>query len=378
MQWAYSSAINVEKSFVRTQQNQQEQSDNFLKNEELVHIDSGLYSEGVILSHLHNAIKVANQLQTLEDLLIPLRFSRSISRRVFNIEVGNLPYSKALQAVQDIQNQFKYKKYYDVEKGTIANSSIAASIVEDYYIPTREGKGTSIDVLDETGNLGEMGDIIYFQQKLYTALKVPLGRIAGADKGAIYDFSATQIENDEIRFFSFINRLRQRFNTLFIELLKRHMVAKGLFTANEFEEYKKYIYISWEKESNFLERQTLDLFKQRIDLYSQAKDYIGDIFSKKYVLKNILRFSDEEIEQMKEEMLEEAGEGEVTPPEEVPEKPEQEEPEQEEEPEKEEPEEEPEQNTSKQEEEPEQEEPEKEDINKEEEEKIFGKDFGNK
>jgi hypothetical protein len=225
-------------------------------------------------------------------------------------------------------------------------------------------------VLDETGNLGEMGDIIYFQQKLYTALKVPLGRIAGADKGAIYDFSATQIENDEIRFFSFINRLRQRFNTLFIELLKRHMVAKGLFTTNEFEEYKKYIYISWEKESNFLERQTLDLFKQRIDLYSQAKDYIGDIFSKKYVLKNILRFSDEEIEQMKEEMLEEAGEGEVTPPEEVPEKPEQEEPEQEEEPE---------QNTSKQ-EEPEQEEPEQEeqDINKEEEEKIFGKDFGNK
>lgn len=306
--WKY-----VDNTANRYVQDYRAQDNNVFSTEEIVHIDSGLYSEGTILSHLHNSIKVTNQLQTLEDLLIPLRFSRSVSRRVFNINVGNLPYSKAIQAVQDIQDKFKYKKYYNVEKGTISNSSVTSSIVEDYYIPNRDGQGTTIDTLDETGNLGEMGDIEYFQKKLYISLKVPTGRISGADKGNLYDYSATQIENDEIRFFAFINRLRQRFNTLFIELLRRHMVAKGLFSNNEFEQYKKYIYVSWEKENNFLEKQALDIFKQRLDLYTQSKEYIGDIISKKYVLKNILNFSDEEIEQMKKEILEEKGVGEEIP-----------------------------------------------------------------
>ncbi len=273
-----------------------------LTDEELVTIDSGLYSEGVILSHLHSVLKIANQLSSLEDMLIPLRFSRSVSRRVFNVDVGDLPYSKAMQAVKEIQDKFKYKKYYDVENGNISNSATTASIVEDYYFPNRGGKGTTVDVLDESGNLGETGDLEYFTRKLYSALKVPLGRISGSEKSTVYDFSGSQIEQDEIKFFAFINRLRQRFNNGFLEILKRHMVAKGLLTSSEFDEYRQYIIVRWERESNFLERQNIELLKAKLDLYAQTKDYIGDLYSRSWVLKNIMKMSEEEIEQMKKEM----------------------------------------------------------------------------
>lgn len=276
-----------------------------LSDEELVTIDSGLYSDGIILSNLHTTLKVINQLGSLEDMLIPLRFSRSVSRRVFNIDVGDLPYGKAMQAVKEIQDKFKYKKYYDVENGTISNSSNIASIVEDYFFPNRGGKGTSVDVLDESGNLGETGDIEYFQKKLYASLKVPLGRIPGSDKGNTFDYSGTQIENDEIRFFAFINRIRQRFNNGLLELLRRHMVSKKLLSSSDFNKYKSLLSVQWEKESNFLERQNLELLKSRLETYSTVKEFIGDIYSKSWVLKNILNMSEEEIIEMKREMEEE-------------------------------------------------------------------------
>lgn len=274
------------------------QTDTF-SEEEFIMIDSGLISDNVVLSYLHPAIKVANQLQTLEDLLIPMRFSRSISRRVFNVDVGDLPANKVNQAITEIQNKFKYTKYYDTEKGTFSNSTALTSIVEDYYIPNRSGgKGTTIDVLDETGNLGETGDIDYFRKKLYTSLNVPLGRLTGAEKGNMFDFTATQIEYDEKRFFAFINRLRQRFNMLFIELLKREMISTGIMTEKDFNLYKHVINIKWAKENNFLERERLEIFKSKIDNYNSVKDLIGDVYSKQWVLKHIIGMSDEEIEEM--------------------------------------------------------------------------------
>jgi hypothetical protein len=273
-----------------------------LTDEELVTIDSGLYAEGMVLSHLHTVLKISNQLSSLEDMLIPLRFSRSVSRRVFNIDVGDLPYAKAMQAVKDIQDKFKYKKYYDIENGTITNNTSVASIVEDYYFPSRGGKGTSVDVLDESGNLGEIGDIEYFQKKLYGALKVPLGRLTGSDKSNVYDYSGTQIEQDEIRFFAFINRIRQRFNQGLLEILKRHMVAKGLVTVSEFEHYQQFLIVSWERESNFLERQKIELMKAKLDLYSQVKEFIGEVYSKSWVLKNVLKMTEDEVVQMHKEM----------------------------------------------------------------------------
>jgi hypothetical protein len=279
---------------------------NTFSPEEIVTVDSGIYRDSFILSYLDVAIKTANQLQTLEDLLIPLRFSRSISRRVFNVDVGNLNGARAKQELKMMQNEFKYQKYYNVEKGTITNSSTIASIVEDYWFPNRGGaKGTVVDVLNETQNLGEVGDIDYFKKKLYEALKVPLGRMGGSEKGNLFDFSGTQIENDELKFFAMVNRLRQRFNTMFLELLRRHMVAKGIISNKEFAEYRHLIVIKWEKENNFLERQKIELFKSKVDLYTQVKDLEGDVYSRKWMLKNILGMTDEEIKQMKEEIDEE-------------------------------------------------------------------------
>lgn len=297
--WKYYSQQNNSNGYTFKEEDKTEL---ILSDEEVVTIDSGLYSEGIILSHLHSVLKIVNMLNSLEDMLIPLRFSRSVSRRVFNIDVGDLPYGKAMQAVEEIQNKFKYKKYYDVENGTISNTSSVASIVEDYYFPNRGGKGTSVNVLDESGNLGETGDIDYVLKKLYAGLKVPLGRLSGSDKSTVYDYNGTQIEQDEIRFFAFVNRLRQRINLGFLELLKRHMVAKGLLSNIEFNEYKQYLIIQWERESNFLERQNIELLKSKLDLYSQVKEFIGDIYSKSWVLKNVLKMTEEEIIQMNKEI----------------------------------------------------------------------------
>lgn len=302
--WKYYNSTKPEEYFTGKENDENQIS---YDEEEIIRIDSGLYDKGVILSNLGNAVKVSNQLQTLEDLLIPLRFSRSVSRRVFNIDVGDLPYAKAMQAVKEIQDKFKYKKYYDVEKGQISHSASVASIVEDYYFPNRSGgKGTTVDVLQETQNLGETGDIEYFRAKLYTALKVPLGRVAGSEKGNLFDFSGSQIENDELKFFAFVNKLRQRFNVLFIEMLRRQLIVKGIVNAKEFDMIKGGISIKWEKENNFIERQNIELFKSRLETYESVKEYIGDLYSKKWVLKNVLKMSDEEIEQMKAEMQEEA------------------------------------------------------------------------
>lgn len=303
-------------------------------NEEVVKIDSGIYDSHLILSNLHTAIKIANQLQTIEDLVIPFRFSRSIARRVFNVDVGNLPPAKIRQEMESIKREYKYKKYYDVEKGTMSNSTTVTSIVEDYWFPNRGGtKGTSVDVMNETGgaSFSDMGDAEYFRNKLYEALKVPLGRISGGSNKTSFDFTATAVENDEQRFFAFVNRLRQRFNTFLIELLRRQLGAKGIMSNLEFDKYKNFISVKWEKENNFLEREKIEILKQRLELYTTVREYEGDIFSRKYILKNILKMSDEEIEQQRQEIQDElkakvdsGEETDKTFPEEEPEKPEEE------------------------------------------------------
>jgi hypothetical protein len=304
--WCYSELNDMDgfglSNFTDTETTKQE-----YKKEEIAYSDSGIYEKKVILSHLHPVIKVSNQLQTLEDLLIPLRFSRSISRRVFNIDVGDLSYAKGLQAVKKIRDNFKYKKYYDVANGRISNSSTIASIVEDYFLPKRgDSKGSSIDVLEETGNLGETGDIEYFQKKLAQSLKVPTNRLVnGTDGGGTFDFTGTQIENEEKKFFAFIHRLRNRFNLLVLDILKYQLISTNTMNLYEWRHYQSKIYIKWVKTSNYLQRQHIELFKGKMDLYTQVSDHIGKLYSSKWVLTNILGFSDQEILEMKESLTEE-------------------------------------------------------------------------
>lgn len=278
-------------------------TDNKFKPEEVSYVDSGIYENGIVLSHLNDIIKTANQMTSLEDMLIPLRFSRSISRRVFNIDVGGIAYSKGMQVVKKIKDAFKYKKYYNVEKGTISNSSVTASIVEDYFLPKRsDGKGSSIDILEETGNLGETGDIEYFRKKLFQALKVPLNRMNSGSDGGVFDFTGTQIEYEEKRFQAYIHKLKMRFNLLILDILKKQMVSKGLMHEFEFNHYAPKIHIRWEKESNYLEREKVEIFKEKLEAYDSASNLIGELFSKEWMLRNILRFTDEEIESMKDSL----------------------------------------------------------------------------
>lgn len=277
-------------------------------DEEFVHINSGKYSSGVILSDLNGIIKLCNQLQSLEDLLIPLRFTRSISRRVFNIDVGELPYNKAQQALENIKKNFKYNKFYNTETGQINNQTdMAAAIVEDYFFLQRAGsKGTTIDTFDEAGNIvGEMGDLEYFLKKLYNSLKVPLNRLTGEGHGT-FDFTGTQVENSEVKFFYFIRSKRKIFEKLILQLLKlEYLTSTGRRSDDYTKMLENSLEIIWVQEASFTERQKLNIMSERLDLYEKYQEYIGKIYSRKFLLNNILKLSDAEIEVMKQEMLDE-------------------------------------------------------------------------
>ena len=276
----------------------------FFDREEVIRIDSGIYSDNLILSNLHIAIKPANMLNTLEDMLIPMRFTRSVSRRVFNVDVSNLNNKKAKEVLDKNQAKFKYKKFYDLETGTISNQQHISSLTEDYWFPNRGGeKGTTVDTIDETGNLGELGDVLYFKRKLYTTLKVPTNRINDEQPtDSEFDFDTTSINREELKFFNFVSRLRNQFLELFYELLKRQVITKGIATEDEWEELLPNIKIKFVSENSFFEKMQREKISQSLDLYNSIEDLIGKYFSYEYVYKNVLKMSDEEIKDMSEQI----------------------------------------------------------------------------
>jgi len=280
------------------------QKERFFDREEIIRIDSGIYNENMILSNLHTAIKPANMLSTLEDMLIPMRFTRSVSRRVFNVDVSNLNNKKAEEVMNKNQAKFKYKKFYDLNTGTISNQQHVASLTEDYWFPNRGGeKGTTVDTIDETGNLGELGDVLYFKRKLYTSLKVPTDRIndEGPAEGE-FDFDTTTVKREELKFFNFISRLRNQFLELFYELLKRQVITKGIATEEEWEELLPEMKIKFVAENQFFAKMQRENLSQAIDMYSNMEDLIGKYFSHEFVLKNIFKMSDEEIQELAEQL----------------------------------------------------------------------------
>ena len=271
--------------------------------EEIIRIDSGIYEGRVILSDLHCAVKVANNLQTLEEMLVPMRFSRSVSRRVFNVDVANMNSKKAEEYLKNIQTKFKYKKFYDLESGQISNQQHVASLTEDYWFPNRGGvKGTTVDTIDETGNLGETGDIDYFRKKLYTALKVPLGRL-GIDDKAEFDFTATNVSREELKFFNFVCRKRQQFSDLFVQLLRRQLISKKILTDKEFDDLKHDFKIIWVSENKFYERMNDEQLQQSIAMFRDYEELANKGWvSKEFLYKRVLKMSQEEIEEMQEQI----------------------------------------------------------------------------
>ena len=266
--------------------------------EEIVIEDFGLYKDKLNLSYLEYAIKPANMLNTLEDLLIPLRFSRSISRRVFNVDVGDLPTKRAQEVMKEYQTKFKYKKFYNNDTGEVSNQQHITSMVEDYWFSNRSGgKGTEVELLDETGNLGELNDIIYISKKLYNSMKIPSNRISiDPDADKTYEFDTTQVSKEDMKFFMFISRLRQVYSSLFKEILKREVVSTEIMSEQEWKEKENEIKISFVNENNFIQKMKLENFLHKLEIYATAQEYQGKLFSVETILKDIFRFSEEEIE----------------------------------------------------------------------------------
>ena len=271
--------------------------------EEIIRIDSGIYEGRVILSDLHQAVKVANNLQTLEEMLVPMRFSRSVSRRVFNVDVANMNSKKAEEYLRSIQTKFKYKKFYDLESGQISNQQHVASLTEDYWFPNRGGvKGTTVDTIDETGNLGETGDLEYFRKKLYIALKVPLGRL-GLDDKAEFDFTSTNVSREELKFFNFVSRKRIQFSEILIQLLRRQLISKKIVTDKEFDELKNDFKIVWNSMNKFYEKMQDEQLTQSISMFRDYEELANkNWISKEFLYKRVLKISQEEIEEIQKQI----------------------------------------------------------------------------
>jgi len=265
--------------------------------EELVREDFGLYDGNVNLGYLEYAIKPANILKTLEDLLIPMRFSRSISRRVFNVDIGDLPSKRGAEVMNEYQNKFKYKKFYNNETGEVSNQQHITSMVEDYWFSNRSGsKGTTVETIDESGNLGELGDILYFAKKLYRALKIPSSRIdINPDGDKDFDYESTRVSKEDMKFFIFISRLRQVFSSLFKEILKREVISCGIMSESEWNEKEDFISIEFINENKFIEKMKLENLLKQMEIYGAAKEFEGKIFPVRNLLKDIFNYSDEEI-----------------------------------------------------------------------------------
>lgn len=272
----------------------------------VVNINSGLMdvSRNLVLSYLHKAIKPLNQLRMIEDAVVIYRLSRAPERRVFYIDVGNLPKMKADQYMNDIMTKFRNKIVYDAQTGEVKDDRKFTSMIEDFWIPRRgEGKSTEISTLQGGQSLGQLDDVKYFEQKLYKSLGVPISRLEPQQGFSLG--RSNEITRDELRFHKFVERLRAKFSTLFDELMKRQLALKGIATYEEWEQIKEFVYYDFLEDNNFSELKDAELMTNRIQLLNQVQPYVGTYYSLNWVKKNVLHLSEEEIEQMNEEIAEE-------------------------------------------------------------------------
>ena len=274
----------------------------------ITYCPSGLVDQnkGHVLSYLHKAIKPVNQLRMIEDALVIYRISRAPERRIFYIDVGNLPKIKAEQYLKDVMNRYRNKLVYDASTGEIRDDRNHMSMLEDFWLPRREGgRGTEITTLPGGSNLGEIDDITYFQRKLYRSLNVPISRME-AEQGFSLGRS-TEITRDELKFTKFVQRLRKKFTPLFTDILKTQLVLKGIITLEDWDNMKEHIQYDFLQDGHFAELKRAELLENQISSLNSIENYIGTFYSKKWVQKNVLNMTDAEIDEMQREINKEAG-----------------------------------------------------------------------
>ena len=278
-------------------------------------VTSGITDQGrnITLSYLHKAIKYLNQLRMLEDSIVIYRLSRAPERRIFYIDVGNLPKIKAEQYLREVMARYRNKMVYDSNTGEIRDDKKHMSMLEDFWLPRREGgRGTEITTLPGGQNLGELTDIKYFQTQLYKALNVPPSRLE-SDKS--FDLGKSEeINRDEIKFTKFVGRLRKKFSELFHDVLKTQLILKGVITPEDWEEMKEHIQYDFLYDNHFSELKDLEMLKTKMDVLDQLDLYVGKYFSQDYVMRQLLQFTEQDIEEMKNQINSEIKAGQVLDP----------------------------------------------------------------
>jgi hypothetical protein len=274
----------------------------------ITYCPSGLVDmhKGTVLSYLTKAIKPVNQLRMIEDALVIYRISRAPERRIFYIDVGNLPKVKAEAYLKDVMNRYRNKLVYDARTGEIRDDRNHMSMLEDFWLPRREGgRGTEITTLPGGSNLGEIDDIKYFQNKLYRSLNVPISRLEAENSFSIG--RSDNITRDELKFTKFVQKLRKKFTTLFMDMLRTQLLLKGVIAEDEWNLIKENLQFDFMQDGHFTELKNAELLQNRIDMLGQIESYVGTYFSKEYVRKNVLRMSDEEIEEIENQIKDESG-----------------------------------------------------------------------
>ena len=262
----------------------------------IIYCTSGMLDAGRkrILSYLQKAIKPVNQLRMMEDSLVIYRISRAPERRIFYIDVGNLPKGKAEEYLRNIMNQYRNKLVYDAATGDIKDDKKHMSMLEDFFLPRREGgRGTEISTLPGGENLGQIDDIIYFQKKLYRALNVPINRLEQESTFALG--RSTEISRDEVKFKKFIDRIRKRFSDVFMQTLKTQLLLKGIITVKDWDNWKENIVFDFIEDNYFSELKEAEIVRERFELIASVDEYVGKYISNEWVRKNILRQTDEDI-----------------------------------------------------------------------------------
>ena len=283
-----------------------------LSNDSVSYVTSGLLDvdRKRVVSYLHKALKPINQLRMMEDSLVIYRLARAPERRIFYIDVGNLPRGKAETYMKDIMARYRNKLVYDADTGKIRDDRKHMSMLEDFWLPRREGgRGTEISTLPGGENLGQIDDIVYFQKRHYRSLNVPINRL---EQEAQFSLGrSTEINRDEVKFQKFIDRLRKRFSMLFTEILKKQLIMKQIITEEDWNNWQQDIIIDYVRDNHFTELKDAELIQNRLQTLDNMQQYVGEFFSKEYVMKNVLQLDDDAIKEMKKQIAAEQASGEI-------------------------------------------------------------------
>ena len=291
----------TEKSFMTTNSYNVNNTAHGIKiaKDSIIHVTSGLVNENntLVLSHMHKSIKPVNQLRMLEDAAVIYRISRAPERRIFYIDVGNLPKVKAEQYLRDMMTKHKNKLVYDATTGEVRDDRKFMTMLEDFWLPRREGgRGTEITTLPGGQNLGEIEDILYFQKKLYQSLNVPIGRM---DSENVFNIGRSQeITRDEVKFSKFIVRLRARFSDLFNSILEKQLILKGIVSYEDWVEIKNTIRYNFMEDNHFQELKEGEILRQRTEILRDMEEYVGKYYSQEWVRKNVLRQTEDDIKEI--------------------------------------------------------------------------------